>query len=280
VLSVEHLSVFKKSAIYCYIIIIIIVSISRNMALRHILSNPIIALLGQGRRHRFLTRRTFARSSESSEQQTPADKVTTFLVSIGHDVRIAKGVVDALTQNGMSGPMLLSTVRLMAGRPEVGEDNGLDALVASVQQDLARTEGKEQVSFWCVPHTAWSQEDQQQQDMMMKSAFRVQAFEGMTLTDVAKFGDGEGATTFGDSLDCACSGIMACSTCHVIIDDAWSHLVGDPTEAEQDMLDLAFEPTEKSRLGCQVVLSKELDGLIIKLPKGHNNMMDFIPFED
>lgn len=241
------------------------------MALRHVLSNP-TALFGQGRRR--LTR-NFARSSESSEQ-TPAEKVTTFLVSIGHDARIAKGVVDALTQNGMSGPMLLSTVRLMAGRPEVGEDNGLDALVASVQQELARTDGKEQVSFWCVPHTAWSQGEQD----MMKSAFRVQAFEGMSLTDVAKFGDGEGASTFGDSLDCACSGIMACSTCHVIIDDAWFDQVGEPEEAEQDMLDLAFEPTEKSRLGCQVVLSKELDGLIIKLPKGHNNMMDFIPFED
>lgn len=215
-----------------------------------------------------LTRRTFARSSASSEE-TPADKATTFLRSLGHDARVSKGVVDALVQNGMSGSTLLSMIRIMAGRPEVGEDNGLDALVASVQQELARTEGKAQVTFWCIPPCG---------DVM--SAFRVQAFEGMSVTDVAKFGDGDGASALGEYLDCACSGIMACSTCHVIVSDEWFGKVGKPTKAEQDMLDLAYEPQEMSRLGCQIVLSKELDGLIIQLPKDANNLMDFIPFED
>ena len=213
-------------------------------------------------------RRTFARSSASSEE-TPADKATTFLRSLGHDARVSKGVVDALIQNGMSGGTLLSMVRIMAGRPEVGEDNGLDALVASVQQELARTEGKAQVTFWCVPPYGDA-----------TSAFQVQAFEGMSVTDVAKFGDGVGASTLGEYLDCACSGIMACSTCHVIVSNEWFDKVGKPTKAEQDMLDLAYEPRDMSRLGCQIVLSKELDGLIIQIPKDANNLMDFIPFED
>jgi 2Fe-2S ferredoxin len=223
---------------------------------------------------RFIITRSFARSSEPSDE-TPADKARTFLVSIGHDNRIAKGVVDALVQNGMSGGMLLSTIRELAGRPEVGEDNGLEALVASVEQESARSEGKQEVSFWCVPYPAWLNED-----TMMKSAYQVRAFEGMTLTDVAKFGDGYGASVLGEQIECACSGIMACSTCQVVIDDAWFDKVGEPGEAEQDMLDLAYEPTGKSRLGCQVVLSKELDGLVVKLPKGANNIMDPIPFQD
>ena len=58
------------------------------------------------------------------------------------------------------------------------------------------------------------------------------------------------------------------------------HAVGEPEDAEQDMLDLAYSPRETSRLGCQVVLRADLDGMLIKLPKGANNMMDNIPFED
>ena len=56
--------------------------------------------------------------------------------------------------------------------------------------------------------------------------------------------------------------------------------VGPPSEAEQDMLDLAYDPCETSRLDCQVTLSPALAGLVMKIPGGANNMMDFIPFED
>jgi 2Fe-2S ferredoxin len=83
-----------------------------------------------------------------------------------------------------------------------------------------------------------------------------------------------------DHLECACSGVMACSTCHVYVAPAWWDRVGAPCEAELDMLDLAHEPSDYSRLGCQLVFSRALDGLELSLPSDSNNLMDDIPFED
>ena len=101
-----------------------------------------------------------------------------------------------------------------------------------------------------------------------------------SLTDVAKFGDGEGADVLGEMIECSCSGIMACSTCHVVVHPDWFEKVGKPTEAEEDMIDLAYNAQETSRLGCQIVLKPNLQNAIFKIPRGANNMMDFIPFED
>ena len=101
-----------------------------------------------------------------------------------------------------------------------------------------------------------------------------------SLTDVAKFGDGEGASVLGEMIECACSGIMACSTCHVVVQSEWFDKVGKPSEAEQDMIDLAYNPKETSRLGCQIILKADLENAVFKMPRGANNMMDFIPFED
>lgn len=101
-----------------------------------------------------------------------------------------------------------------------------------------------------------------------------------SLTDVAKFGDGEGASVLGEMIECACSGIMACSTCHVVVDPGFYEAVGEPSEAEQDMIDLAYNAQETSRLGCQVILKPELENAVFKIPRGANNLMDFIPFED
>ena len=61
---------------------------------------------------------------------------------------------------------------------------------------------------------------------------------------------------------------------------AWFQRVGPPDEDEQDMIDLAYDPSPTSRLGCQIVLSADLDGLVLRLPRGANNIMDSIPFED
>jgi ferredoxin, 2Fe-2S len=72
----------------------------------------------------------------------------------------------------------------------------------------------------------------------------------------------------------ACEGSLACSTCHVIVDPTWCKKLATPTEDEEDMLDLAFGLTETSRLGCQIVMTAELDGLVVKLPAGTRNMMD------
>ena len=75
-------------------------------------------------------------------------------------------------------------------------------------------------------------------------------------------------------LEGACEGSLACSTCHVIVEQEWYDLLSDASEDEEDMLDLAFGLTKTSRLGCQIIMSEELDGLTLKLPAGTRNMQD------
>ncbi|WP_417453677.1 ferredoxin family 2Fe-2S iron-sulfur cluster binding protein [Kiloniella sp.] len=64
----------------------------------------------------------------------------------------------------------------------------------------------------------------------------------------------------------ACEGSLACATCHVVLDPSWYGKLEDVSEDEEDMLDLAFNLTETSRLGCQLIITEELDGLKVKLP--------------
>ena len=64
----------------------------------------------------------------------------------------------------------------------------------------------------------------------------------------------------------ACEGSLACSTCHVVVDPEWYELLKTATEDEEDMLDLAFGLTQTSRLGCQIIITEELDGLTVSLP--------------
>jgi ferredoxin, 2Fe-2S len=78
----------------------------------------------------------------------------------------------------------------------------------------------------------------------------------------------------GIDIEGACEGSLACSTCHVIVDPAWFRKLAEPTEDEEDMLDLAFGLTETSRLGCQIVMTAALDGLVVKLPAATRNMMN------
>ena len=72
----------------------------------------------------------------------------------------------------------------------------------------------------------------------------------------------------------ACEGSLACSTCHVIVDAAWFGKLAEPTEDEEDMLDLAFGLEETSRLGCQIVMTEALDGLVVRLPAGSRNLLN------
>ena len=74
-------------------------------------------------------------------------------------------------------------------------------------------------------------------------------------------------------LEGACEGSLACSTCHVIVDPDFYETLQDATEDEEDMLDLAFGLTRTSRLGCQIIMTEELDGLTVSLPPGTRNMM-------
>jgi ferredoxin, 2Fe-2S len=74
-------------------------------------------------------------------------------------------------------------------------------------------------------------------------------------------------------LEGACEGSLACSTCHLIIEDE-SRYTQLPTakEEEEDMLDLAFGLTQTSRLGCQIMVDDSLEGLVVKLPEATRNM--------
>ena len=63
-----------------------------------------------------------------------------------------------------------------------------------------------------------------------------------------------------------CGGACACATCHVYVDEKWFDKLKKKDEAEQDMLDMAFEPNKFSRLSCQISVSDELDGLAVKIP--------------
>jgi 2Fe-2S ferredoxin len=83
----------------------------------------------------------------------------------------------------------------------------------------------------------------------------------------------ECAHRFDVDIEGACEGSLACATCHVIVDESWFDKLGEPSEDEEDMLDLAFGLKPTSRLGCQIVMTEELDGLVVALPKEVNNML-------
>ncbi|TQV93144.1 hypothetical protein V2A60_003542 [Cordyceps javanica] len=89
--------------------------------------------------------------------------------------------------------------------------------------------------------------------------------EGDNLLDIAQAHDLE--------MEGACGGSCACSTCHVIVaDEGLFDKMPEPEDDENDMLDLAFGLTETSRLGCQVIMTKDLDGLVVKLPTMTRNL--------
>ena len=75
----------------------------------------------------------------------------------------------------------------------------------------------------------------------------------------------------GVDIEGACEGSLACSTCHVVVDAGWYGKLATATEDEEDMLDLAFDLQETSRLGCQLIMTEKLDGLVVKLPAGSRN---------
>ena len=67
-------------------------------------------------------------------------------------------------------------------------------------------------------------------------------------------------------IDADCGGACACATCHVYVDEKWFEKIKKKDDAEQDMLDMAFEPNKFSRLSCQIIVNDELDGLVVKMP--------------
>ena len=67
-------------------------------------------------------------------------------------------------------------------------------------------------------------------------------------------------------IDADCGGSCACATCHVYVNEKWFDKLPNKESAEEDMLDMAFEPKTSSRLSCQLTVSDELDGLVVNMP--------------
>ncbi|KAL3524524.1 hypothetical protein ACH5RR_017358 [Cinchona calisaya] len=87
---------------------------------------------------------------------------------------------------------------------------------------------------------------------------------GMSMLEAAHENDVE--------LEGACEGSLACSTCHVIVMDVdYYNKLEDPTDEENDMLDLAFGLSETSRLGCQIIANPDIDGIRLAIPAATRN---------
>ena len=67
-------------------------------------------------------------------------------------------------------------------------------------------------------------------------------------------------------IDADCGGSCACATCHVYVDEKWFDKLPKKESAEEDMLDMAYQPNKFSRLTCQITVTDELDGLVVKMP--------------
>jgi len=93
----------------------------------------------------------------------------------------------------------------------------------------------------------------------------VEAAPGQRLLDVA--------WSAREPLEGACEGVMACSTCHVIVDAADFEKLPPATEEEEDLLDLAAHATRTSRLACQIILTEDMPELSVRIPSGATNWM-------
>ena len=67
-------------------------------------------------------------------------------------------------------------------------------------------------------------------------------------------------------IDADCGGSCACATCHSYVEEKWFYKLPKKESAEEDMLDMAFEPKKFSRLTCQITVTDDLDGLVVKMP--------------
>ncbi|NVJ91481.1 MAG: 2Fe-2S iron-sulfur cluster binding domain-containing protein [Methylocystaceae bacterium] len=92
----------------------------------------------------------------------------------------------------------------------------------------------------------------------------VEAAVGLSVLEIAHKND--------INLEGACEGSLACSTCHVIVEEEWFDKLNEPEEEEEDMLDLAFGLQQTSRLGCQILMTEELDGLTVHVPAETRNI--------
>lgn len=87
----------------------------------------------------------------------------------------------------------------------------------------------------------------------------VEAKPGQTVMEAARLANIAG-------IEAECGGACACATCHVYVDENWTAKTGKAAAMEEDMLDFAFDVRPQSRLSCQIKVTPELDGLVLRLP--------------
>ena len=68
-------------------------------------------------------------------------------------------------------------------------------------------------------------------------------------------------------IEAECGGACACATCHVYVDEGWIAIVGEPSPMEEDMLDFGYDVKPNSRLSCQIKVTAEIDGLVVRVPE-------------
>mmetsp|Transcript_3094 Transcript_3094/g.4427 ORF Transcript_3094/g.4427 Transcript_3094/m.4427 type:complete len:211 (+) Transcript_3094:158-790(+) len=161
-------------------------------------------------------------------------------------------LVKALKSAGIGG-----TDAAMIGAVKGMGKNGIDAFAKSIERELEENKSRqslESVNF--------------QVDIPLeRHSFQIEGKAGDSLYDLVEEG-----TMLSEYLECACAGKMMCSTCHVYVDEEAFKVLGPPSEEEMDMVDLAYEPKDNSRLGCQIVLEPKLNNMLkITIPDQSNN---------
>ncbi|MGV8840977.1 MAG: 2Fe-2S iron-sulfur cluster-binding protein [Bauldia sp.] len=92
------------------------------------------------------------------------------------------------------------------------------------------------------------------------TSFVVEAENGMTVMEAAIHNQVPG-------IEAECGGACACATCHVYVEEPFKEIVGEPSPMEEDMLDFGYDVRPNSRLSCQIRVSDELDGMVVKVPE-------------
>ena len=149
------------------------------------------------------------RSLAGGVRRNERNEAKQFIIDRGYSPEISQGIVDALMSpgTGITAGTVLATVKKMAGRYEIGEDAGLEAMAKSVEIELAKTAGKKTVRFrvWG-PSTAgkdWDELDKAAAKGPRGAAFvDVDGVEGMSFKDVVEHGSGDGARVLGEWIEC------------------------------------------------------------------------------
>lgn len=172
--------------------------------------------------------------------KTPRAEMMTYLSSKGYNGPTADKMLDTLIET--KAQSILKQLNNAA----------LGDLAKAVNRELEVIAAQEQlpdVHIHILPHGA-------------KEPMTLTVKEGQSLYEIQQ----ANFTKISHLIECACGGIAACSTCHVILDEEHFRLLPEVEEAELDMLDLTEGVTPFSRLGCQIVITKQIEGLVLKLP--------------